>query len=98
MNERLIKIRKRRAGLVVKAGLQREAVADALAQWKRPVALIDGGVAVLRNLRAHPVLVGGVVAAAVVAGRKNIHLGKWLARGLSAWRFIASGGAGWLGR
>lgn len=94
MNERLIKLRKRRAGLVVKAALQREAVADVLVQWRRPAALIDGGIVVLRNLRAHPVLVGGVVAAAAVAGRKNIHLGKWLARGLSVWRFIASDGAG----
>jgi hypothetical protein len=57
MNERLLDIRVRRARLQAKIDAQRNAVGVITARWERPLAVADAGLAALRFVKTHPVLI-----------------------------------------
>jgi len=62
MNAKLIELADQRASLVARAAAQRAELSQALASWRRPLALADQGFAAARYLRSNPMLLGGVVA------------------------------------
>ena len=80
----LIELARRKERLIARAAAQRRVIADAYHRWQKPAAMVDRGVAVVRFLKAHPLLlaVGAVVAAA--AGRRNLL--RLAGRGWVAWR------------
>lgn len=65
MNQRLLEIRVRRARLQAKIEAQRNAVGIITERWEKPLAVADTGLAALRFVKSHPVLVAGVGAAFV---------------------------------
>lgn len=80
----LIEITRRRERLVARAAAQRAAIAGTLRELQPPISIVDGGLAVVRFFRAHPVLLAAV-SAAVLALRPRGLL--WVVgRGLTVWR------------
>ncbi|MFZ2541169.1 MAG: YqjK-like family protein [Gallionella sp.] len=69
MNEKMSKLMQRRIELLVRIAAQREQMSEIEADWRAPLALADQGVAAVRFLRCHPLLVAGVVAFLVVRRR-----------------------------
>lgn len=69
MNEQMLAVMQRRGELLAKISAQREQLAEAGARWEAPLALADQGLAVVRFLRSHPVLVAGAVALFVIRRR-----------------------------
>lgn len=86
MNEHLIKLAQRRTALVSQAAQQRTELAQAAASWRKPLALIDGGLQAVRYLRSQPMLVGGVILIAAIWRPKGM-LG-WIRRGWGMWRMV----------
>ena len=80
----MIEIARRKERLIARCAAQREAVAGVFRELRQPIAIADRALAVVRFLRAHPVLVV-VAVAAVVAFRRHSLLAL-AARGLAAWR------------
>jgi hypothetical protein len=89
---------RRRAELIAACAAQRVGVSVYIGALAKPIALADRGLGVLRYLRSHPLLLGALTAALVVARRRGFlqagrrvleHRGallKWGQRGLLAWR------------
>lgn len=71
MNERMLELRQRRGELLARIAVQRGQIGEMASRCEGPLALADQGVAALRFLRGHPLLVGGV-AALVVWRRKGM--------------------------
>ncbi len=71
MNERVLELRQRRGELLARIEVQRGQLAEIAASWEGPLALADRGVAILRFLRGHPLLVAGA-AALVVLRRRGV--------------------------
>jgi hypothetical protein len=97
MNPKLIELADQRATLVARAAAQRAELSQALASWRRPLALADQGLAAARYLRSNPMLLGGVVAFLIAL--RPWRLVKWLPRGWLTWRLArmalgAMGGKG----
>ena len=69
MNERMLEIRQRRDELLVRIEAQRGQLAEITSSWAGSLALADRGVSILRFFRAHPLLLAGVSALAVVRRR-----------------------------
>lgn len=91
MNEKLIRLAERRERLVAQAAAQRSALAQNIEPWRRPLARVDQGLAVLRNIKRHPAwIVGGVaLLAALRPGRvRAAGVGKWLSRGWVTWQMV----------
>jgi hypothetical protein len=84
MNAKLIELAERRATLVARAKAQRADLSQALAPWGSPLGVIDQGVAAVRYLKRYPVIVAGIVTAAVVF--RPWRLVKWLPPGWLLWR------------
>ena len=84
MNEKLIKLAERRGMLIARAAAQRTELTQALAPWRRPLALGDQGVAALRYFRRRPMLLGGMLAGATILRPRRMF--GWLRRGWFAWR------------
>jgi len=84
MNPKLLELADQRATLVARAAAQRVELSQALASWRRPLALADQGLAAARYLRSNPMLLGGVVA--FLIGLRPWRLVKWLPRGWLTWR------------
>lgn len=84
MNDKLAQLAARRQQLVTQAADQRTVLAYDLAPWRARLALADRGVAALRYIRRHPVLMLG--AALVFAALRLRQTGKWLQRGLLMWQ------------
>ena len=74
---------------------QRAAITQAWQRWQGPARIIDRTWAAACYLRAHPVVLGIGVVAAMIAGRRNLFV--WAGRGLVAWRTWRSV-AGWVRR
>lgn len=88
MNAKLLELAERRGMLVSRAAAQRTELAQALAPWRGPLALVDQGVSALRYLKRHPVLLaGGVVCAAVLRPRRVVGL---LRSGWVVWRMVTA--------
>ena len=62
----MLMVMQRRGELLARIAAQREQMAEVGARWKAPLALADQGLAVVRFLRSHPVLVDGIVALFVI--------------------------------
>jgi hypothetical protein len=84
----LIDIARRKERLIARGQAQRAAIAEDFRQLRQPIGVIDRGLAVVRFLRAHPAIVGIVVAAVVVLrGRGLVSMA---GRGLTVWRIWRS--------
>jgi hypothetical protein len=94
-HDRTMKLAHRKAGLTARCEGQRAAIAAAYRRWEEPARLIDRGVAAVRVLRAHPVLVGVAVFVAAILGRRRLF--RWVGRGLLTWR-AWRGLLGWMRR
>jgi hypothetical protein len=94
-HDRMTELARRKAGLAARCESERVAIAVGYRRWQEPARLIDRGVAALRVLQAHPVLVGAAVLVAAVLGRRRLF--RWVGRGLVAWR-AWRGLLGWMRR
>jgi hypothetical protein len=84
MNAKLIELVERRTALVARAAAQRAQLSQALAPWRRPLAVVDEGWVAVRYIRSHaPLLVG---AAAFVVPFGPWRAARWLRRGWLLWR------------
>lgn len=81
MNKQMLEVMQRRGVLLARIAAQREQMAEIEADWRPPLALADQGVAVVRFLRCHPLLVAGVVALLAIRRRSVAGLvwGVWRA-------------------
>lgn len=85
MSGKLIKLAERRATLVAISAHQRTEVAQAMAVWRRPLALADKGVEMVRFFRhRRSALFAGTVVVAAIWRPRSV-LG-WLRRGWGIWR------------
>jgi hypothetical protein len=66
MNEKLFELSQRRSELLARIAAQREQMAEIEAEWDAPLALADKGMAGVRFLRHHPLLVAGAMAFVVI--------------------------------
>lgn len=69
MNERMLELRQRRGELLARIAVQRGQLVEVISRGEVPLALADQGVAAVRFLRGHPLLVGGI--AALLVWRRN---------------------------
>lgn len=81
-------IARRRAALVARAAAQRDELGRLVGPWRKPLALVDRGIGIVRRLRAHPFAVAAGVALLVGMGRGR--LGGWIGRLWAAWQLYAS--------
>src|SRR5262245_26761012 len=84
-------IARHKAELIARCAAQRTAIADAIEHLRGPAGAVDRGLSVVRFVRAHPVLVGAVIAG--MAALKRRTLVGWLGRGIAAWRLYRGIGA-----
>ncbi len=84
MSAELNRLAERRSQLMGRAATQRATLAHALEPWQPRLALIDQGVAAVRAIARHPVLIAGVVL--VIAALRPRGTAKWLQRGWVVWQ------------
>ena len=87
MNENLLKLARRREHLVLEAAKQRVQLAQAVEVWREPLALAEQGLAAISFIKKHPILIAASTAVLVRLVRKSF-MGKWLGRGMMAWRLV----------
>jgi hypothetical protein len=80
MNEKMFELKQSRGELLARIAAQREQMTEIGMHWRTPLALADEGVAAVRFLRCHPLLVAGVVAFSVIChcGAAGLVSGVWL--------------------
>jgi hypothetical protein len=84
MNPRLAEIHARRALLVARSAVQRDALEVIVQRWRAPVGLVDQGLRLVHYARAHPGAVLLAVAALLaLSPRRTL---RWARRGVLAWR------------
>ena len=91
MNEKRSRLAERRERLIAQAAAQRSALAQNIEPWRRPLARVDQGLAVLRKIKRHPAWIAGGVAllTALRPGRvRAAGIGKWLTRGWATWQMV----------
>lgn len=86
MNAKLVELAERRATLVARAAVQRTELAQRLAPWRGPLAVVDQGVAAVRYLKRHPELLAAMVTFAVVIRPRRVV--SWIRRGWVLWRLV----------
>lgn len=84
----LATIARRRAVLVTQAAAQRDELGRLIEPWRKPLALADRGIGIVRRLRAHPFAVAAGVALLVWLGRGR--LSGWVGRLLAVWQLYSS--------
>jgi hypothetical protein len=86
MNDKLMRLAKRREHLVAQAAAQRMALAQNIEPWRTPLALADHGLAALRFIKHRPAWIAGgvVLLAALLPGL----VWKWLPRSWVAWQIV----------
>ena len=87
MNEKLLKLARRRERLVLDAAKQRVQLAQAVEVWREPLALAEQGLAAISFIKKHPILMAASTAVLVRLVRKSF-IGKWLGRGMMAWQLV----------
>jgi hypothetical protein len=80
----LIELARRKERLIARSDRQRMVIADACLRWKKPLAVVDRGIAIARYLQAHPLVLGAGVAAFAIVHPRNLL--RWAGRGLFLWR------------
>lgn len=88
MSERLIQLAEHRATLIARAGSQREVLAQSANRWRKPLAVVDKGVAAVHYLRQHPPLLFGISATVAVLRPRAAF--RWARRSLVVWRLARS--------
>ena len=88
MNEKMLAVMQRRGELLAKIASQREQVAQTSARWSAPLAVADQGLAVLRFIRARPVLVAGVAALLVWRRRGVLGVARMGWRAWKGYRYL----------
>ena len=84
MNAKRIELAERRAALVARAAIQRAELLQALAPWRRPLAVVDQCLAPVRYIGSHPALLVGAMAFMAVIRPKR--MARWLQSGWWVWR------------
>jgi len=69
MNKKMFELTQNRGELLARIAAQREQMTEIAAEWRTPLALADQGVAAVRFLRFHPLLVAGIMAFFVIRRR-----------------------------
>ena len=87
MNEKLLKLARRREHLVLEAAKQRVQLAQSIEVWREPLALADQGLAAINYIKKHPFLIAASTAVLVRLLRKSF-IGKWFGRGVMAWQLV----------
>ncbi len=75
---------RRKADLVSRAAVQREAIVEIAGELQERMRVIDRGVAAVGVIKAHPVLAGAAVAVVLALGRRT--LVRWAGRAVMLWR------------
>ena len=83
MNEKLTHLGERRERLIANAEVQRNALAQNVESWRRPLMLADQGVAAIRFIQRHPFWMGSVVI--LLTALRPGRFGEKLRRGWIAW-------------
>lgn len=94
MSGELKEVLARRARLVARAAVERDEFARLAGAWQKPLAVVDGGLAVIRMLSAGARAVGvglGIVLAALAIVRPR-NLNAWLWGGVTVWRLAQTVG------
>lgn len=86
MSDKLASLAERRAGLVARARQQREQLSRAATPLRRSLSLADRGLAAVRYVAAHPLLLAA--GAAVFAAFGPRWFLKWAQRGWLVWRLL----------
>ena len=86
MNQKLVRIIERREHLVAQAAAQRVALAQQIEPLRAPFTMVDQGLAVLRFIKRHPMLIVGGVA--LLTALRPGSPGKWLRRSWVAWQIV----------
>jgi len=84
LEDRLLELGRKRERLLAQCDAQREALSGAVDGLQTPLNAADRVLDAARFLRRHPVVLGGVIAAAVVVERRG--LWRWVQRGFFVWR------------
>lgn len=95
MNKKLARLAERRQQLIVQAAEQRIALTQHIAPLRKSIALADTGIAAVKYVKQHPVLMVG--GATLLGLLRPTRLGKWLQRGLVVFE-IARNLRGWLSK
>lgn len=88
MNERLTIIHQHRAVLRARAEAQRAEVVRLVQPWRTPLKFVDGGIALARRMRAHPlaIAIGAVLLVRMAGG----HWSQWAGRLWTGWQLYQS--------
>lgn len=84
MNLKQVELIRRRERLLMRAEAQRDELAAVARDWRVPLRVIDGGMEVVRTLRAHPLLVVMPVAVLVAARPRRVM--RWSGKAWTLWR------------
>lgn len=87
MNNNLTRLAKRREHLEAEAQAQRLALADAIDGLRKPLDMTDKGLAVLRYIRNHPILVASG-SSVMLSVFRLVNIRKWFRRGWLAWKTL----------
>ena len=86
MNENLRRAQERSALLVANAAAQRESLGRNVEVWRRPLSVLDHGLAALRFVGRHPVwIVADAVIPSLLRGKRA---SSWLKRGFSVLQMV----------
>jgi len=96
----LTELARRKEQLIARAEQQRMAISVSCLRLRKPLGMVDRGIAVVRYLQAHPLLLAAGILAAAAIGRRNLlnwvgrglfrNLPSWVGRGLFVWRALRS--------
>ncbi|HNV88756.1 MAG TPA: YqjK-like family protein [Methylotenera sp.] len=87
MNKKLLKLAQRRERLVSEAETQRMKLVQTVDTLRPALAMADKGLAAIRYIKAHPLLMAGSGAVLMKVLRPS-RIGKWFGRGLFAWQMV----------
>lgn len=88
MTPRLVELIRRRERLLMRADAQRAALTEVALRWSTPFSLFDRGMAAVRGIKSHPVLVLAAVAGLALLRPRSAM--KWAGRSWVLWRFWRS--------
>jgi hypothetical protein len=88
MDTRLNSIRQHRATLQVKVAAQRAELAHLVQPWRKPLTFVDGGITLLRRVRANPLAIA--VGAVLLVRMGRGHWSTWAGRLWTGWQLYQS--------
>jgi hypothetical protein len=88
MSTRLTSIRQHRAALREKATSQRAELARLVQPWRKPLTFVDGGITLLRRVRANPLAI--VMGAVLLVRMGRGQWSTWAGRLWTGWQLYQS--------